>query len=79
MARYERAGWWVRCPVPTACPLLCIAKKDGSLRTVIDAHNRNANMVLDVTPMPDMHYLMDCMACHKYRSKIDMMDVYEQI
>ena len=29
--------------------------------------------------MPDMHYLMDCMAHHKYWSKIDMTDAYEQI
>ncbi len=29
--------------------------------------------------MPDMHYLMDCMACHKYHSKINMTDAYEQI
>ena len=65
--------------MPTACPLLCITKKDGSLRTVIDACNQNTNTVLDVTPMPDMHYLMDCMARHKYWSKIDMMDAYEQI
>ena len=66
MTRYEHAKWWVRRPVPTACPLLCIAKKDGSLRTVIDARNRNANTVLDVTPLPDMRYLMDCMARKKY-------------
>ena len=62
-----------------ACPLLCIAKKDGSLRTVIDMCNHNANTVLDVTPMPKMRYLMDCMAHCKYQSKIDMTDAYEQI
>src|SRR5260370_40666736 len=60
-------------------PLLCIAKKDGSLRTVIDACQRNLNTVLDVTPMPDMWAIMDCMARKKYRSKIDMTDAYEQI
>ncbi|SRR5258708_4379968 len=41
--------------------------------------NCNANTVLDVTPMPDMHYLMDCMVQCKYCSKIDMTDTYEQI
>src|SRR5258708_16764837 len=79
MAHYEQAEWWVRRPVPTACLLMCIAKKDGSLRTVIDMHKRNANTVLDVTPMPDMCYLMDCMVHCKYHSKIDMTDAYEEI
>jgi len=36
-------------------------------------------MVLDVTPLPDMHYLMDCMAHKNYHSKIDMTDTYKQI
>src|SRR5258708_467239 len=62
-----------------ACPLLCLAKKDGSLWTIIDARNRNANLVLDVTPMLDMGFIMDSLARNKYRSKIDMTDAYEQI
>src|SRR5258708_11987359 len=62
-----------------ACPLLCLAKKDGSLQTVIDARNRNVNSVLDVTPMPDMHFIMDSLAWNTYQSKINMTDTYEQI
>src|SRR6266581_8335309 len=62
-----------------ACPLLCLPKKDGSLRTIIDARNRNANTVLDVTPMPDMRSIMDSLARNSYRSKIDMTDTYEKI
>src|SRR5258708_20662953 len=62
-----------------ACPLLCLAKKDGSLQTIIDARNRNANLVLDVTPMPDMHFIMDLLTQNTYRSKIDMTDASEQI
>ena len=77
--RYERANWWVRKATSMACPLLCIPKKDGTLRTVVDARQRNANMVLDVTPMPDMRFLMDSLARNKYRSKINMTDAYEQI
>src|SRR5260370_42629607 len=79
LARYEHVSWWVHRPVPRACPLLCIAKKDGSLRTVIDAHQRNLNTVLDGTPMPDMWAIMDSMARKKYRTKIDMTDAYKQI
>ncbi len=36
-----------------AVPLMCIPKKDEHLRTVIDARQRNENMVKDVTPLPD--------------------------
>src|SRR5258708_1707352 len=61
------------------CPLLCIAKKDRSLRTVIDACQQNSNTILDVTPMPNMQVIMDNMARKIYHSKIDMMDAYEQI
>ena|SRR5260370_10843431 len=61
------------------CPLLCITKKDRSLRTIIDTHQRNANTILDVTPMPNVWAIMDCMARKSYCSKIDMMDVNEQI
>src|SRR5260370_29793260 len=79
LARYEQASWWVQRPVPHACPLLCIVKKDGSLRTIIDAHQRNTNTILDITPMPNMRAIMDSMARKNYCSKIDMTDGYEQI
>ncbi len=62
-----------------ACPLLCLAKEDGSLQTIIDTRNRNANSVLDITPMLDMHFIMDLLARNTYQSKIDMTDAYEQI
>jgi len=61
------------------CPLLCLAKKDGSLQTIIDARNRNANSVLDVTPMLDMRFIMDSLARNKYQSKINMTNAYKQI
>ena len=63
---YECAEWWVRKPSAMACPLLCLAKKDGSLRTIIDTRNRNANLVLDVTPMLDMCFIMDSLAWNTY-------------
>ncbi|KAJ7442575.1 hypothetical protein B0H11DRAFT_2251478 [Mycena galericulata] len=51
--RYVAAGWWEMRPVPQAAPLLCIHKKTGNLRTVVDARKRNENTVKDVTPFPD--------------------------
>jgi hypothetical protein len=77
--RYVKAGWWFPATSEQACLLLCIRKTDGSLRTVIDARNRNSNMILDVTPMPDMRLIQELVARTKYRSKIDMSNAYEQI
>ncbi|KAJ7429996.1 hypothetical protein B0H11DRAFT_2264476 [Mycena galericulata] len=49
--RYIAAGWWEMRPVPQATPLLCIHKKTGKLRTVVDARKRNDNTIKDVTPV----------------------------
>ena len=35
--RYVNAGWWVPATGTQAPPLMCVPKKDGRLRTVIDA------------------------------------------
>ncbi|KIM74949.1 hypothetical protein PILCRDRAFT_14012 [Piloderma croceum F 1598] len=34
--RYTKSGWWEEVNVPQAAPMLCMPKKTGRLRTVID-------------------------------------------
>lgn len=34
--RYTEAGWWKRATVTQAVPILCIPKKNRSLRSVVD-------------------------------------------
>ena len=77
--RYTNAGWWEESNVPQAAPMLCVPKKSGKLRTVIDARKRNENTEKDVTPFPDQEQIRNDVARAKYRSKIDMSDAYEQI
>jgi hypothetical protein len=77
--RYVNAGWWKEHPASQAAPLMCIPKKDGRLRTVIDARQRNDNTVKDVTPLPDQDAIREDVARAKYRSKIDLADAYEQV
>ncbi|KAJ8482182.1 hypothetical protein ONZ51_g5522 [Trametes cubensis] len=77
--RYVKAGWWRHATVEQAAPLLCVAKKDGKLRTVVDARQRNNNTVHDLTPFPDQDLIRMDVARAKYRSKIDLSDAYEQI
>ena len=36
-----------------ATPMLCIPKKNGTLRTVFDLRQQNENTWKDVTPFPD--------------------------
>ncbi len=76
--RYTKAGWWVPAQVDQAAPLMCILKKDGGLRTVVDLRLRNDNTVKDVTPFPDQDQIRHDVARAKYRSKFDMSDAYEQ-
>lgn len=59
--------------------MLCIPKKDGGLRTVIDCRKRNDNTVKDVTPFPDQEQIRMDVARAPFRSKIDLSDAYEQI
>ncbi|KIY68288.1 hypothetical protein CYLTODRAFT_443477 [Cylindrobasidium torrendii FP15055 ss-10] len=80
--RYLRAEWWKNAPagmMTQAAPLLCVRKKDGRLRTVVDLRQRNENTVRDVTPLPDMDIIRDDVARAKYVSKIDLSDAYEQV
>ena len=77
--KYTKAGWWVESNVESASPLLCIQKKNGSLRTVVDARERNANTVKDLTPFPDQDTIRNACARVHFRMKLDMSDAYEQI
>src|SRR6187551_1318580 len=77
--RYTRAGWWTESTTEQAAPMLCIPKKNGKLRTIVDYRQRNANTVKDVTPFPDQDNIRQDVAKHKYQSKINMSDAYEQI
>ncbi len=79
LGRYTRSNWWIQTTVPQAAPMLCIPKKNGTIRTIVDYRQRNENTVKDVTPFPDQDHIRADVASHRYRSKIDMSDAYEQI
>ena len=59
--------------------MLCIPKKNGKLRTVIDCRKRNDNTLKDITPFPEQDQIHLDVAKAKYRCEIDMSDAYEQI
>ena len=60
--------------------MLCVFKKDGvKLCIVINGHKHNDNTEKGVTPFPDQEQIRHDVAQVKYRSKIDMSNMYEQI
>ncbi|KAG6882749.1 hypothetical protein C0993_009295, partial [Termitomyces sp. T159_Od127] len=59
-------------------PLLCIPKKDGTLQTALDVWQRNNNTIKDVTPLLEQEVIHEDVAKARYRSKINLMDAYEQ-
>ena len=48
-------------------------------RFLHDLRNRNKNVVLDKTPIPDQDLIRNAVARAKYRSKIDLTDAYHQV
>jgi hypothetical protein len=79
LCHYIDNSWWTPRAVPQAAPLLCILKKSGGLRTVMDCCQQNENTHKDVTPFPDQDQIQMDVACAKYRSKIDLSNAYEQV
>ena len=59
--------------------MLCIPKKNGTLRTMFDLQQQNKNMWKDVTPFPDQDVICHDIAQAKFRSKLDMTEAYEQM
>src|SRR5229473_2697186 len=76
---YTSNGWWEETNVSQAAPMLCVLKKSGRLRMVIDGHKQNENIEKDVTPFLDQEQIRNDVARGKYQSKINMLNAYEQI
>jgi len=77
--KYIKAGWWVPTTLPSSAPLLVVFKKDGKIRTVIDARQRNDNTLADITSLPDQETVQSDVARARFRTKIDLSDAFEQI
>ena len=58
--------------------MLCIPKKNGTLRTVFDLQQQNENTWKDVTPFTNQDTIHYDVARAKFRSKLDMTEAYEQ-
>jgi hypothetical protein len=77
--KYCKAGWWRPARAEQAAPMLVVPKKNGNIRTVVNAQKRNTNMVKDVTLFPDQDLICLDVARANHCLKIDLSDTYEQI
>ena len=64
---------------PWSFPLLCIPKKDGSMRLVVDFRKLNEVTVSDPYPMPSMRDLIGTIGSSKVYSTIDLLQGFHQI
>ena len=76
--RYTTAGWWIPAADKQATPMLCIPKKNGTLRTIFDLRQQNDNTWKDVTLFPEQDTIRHDIARAKFRSNLDMTEAYEQ-
>ena len=59
--------------------MLCISKKNGTLRTMFDLRQQNKNTWKDMTPFPDQDTICHDIAQANFRSKLDMTQAYKQM
>ena len=64
---------------PWSFPLLCVPKKDNSLRIVVDFRKLNKLTMTDPYPMPSMRDLISTIGQHKIFSTIDLLQGFHQI
>ena len=77
--QYTTTGWWVPAAEKQATSMLCIPKKNGTLRTIFALRQQNENTWKDVTPFPDQDTIHHDIAQANFRSKLDMTEGYEQM
>src|SRR5271169_2451237 len=71
--------WIVPSHSPLGAPVLFVAKKDGSLRMVIDYRQLNSITIKDRYPLPRTDELFNRLQGAKIFSKIDLRSGYHQI
>ncbi|CAI5670877.1 unnamed protein product [Oreochromis niloticus] len=71
-------GWIVRSKSSYAAPIVCVRKKDGSLRLCIDYRLLNQKTVPDRHPLPRIRDLLDTLGGYSWFSILDQGKAYHQ-
>nr|GEV15693.1 putative reverse transcriptase domain-containing protein [Tanacetum cinerariifolium] len=64
---------------PWGAPILCVKKKDGSMRLCIDYHDLNRVTIRNCYSLPRINDLFDQLQGAKFFSKIDLKSGYHQL
>ena len=79
IAELLEKGWIKPSSSPFGAPILFVAKKDGSLRMVIDYRALNAITIKNCYPLPRIEDLFDQLSKATIFSSIDLQSGYHQI
>ncbi|XP_023201986.1 uncharacterized protein LOC111610961 [Xiphophorus maculatus] len=71
-------GWIVKSQSPYAAPVICVRKKDGSLRLCVDYRLLNNKTVPDRHPIPRIQDLTDSLGGYAWFSILDQGKAYHQ-
>ena len=71
-------GWIQESSSPYASPIVCVRKKDGTLRLCVDYRKLNLKTIPDRQPIPRVQDLLDGLHGQKYFSTLDMAKAYHQ-
>ena len=71
-------GWIRESKSDFASPIVCVRKKDGSMRLCVDYRKLNQKTVADRQPIPRVQDLLDGLHGQRYFSTLDMAKAYHQ-
>lgn len=71
-------GWIVKSQSPYSAPVICVRKKDGSLRLCVDYRLLNNKTVPDRHPLPRIQDLTDSLGGYAWFSILDQGKAYHQ-
>jgi hypothetical protein len=71
-------GWVRQSQSPYSSPMVCVRKKDGSLRLCVDYRKLNAKTIPDRQPILRVQDLLDGLGGQKWFTTLDMSQAYHQ-
>ena len=71
-------GWIQESKSEYASPIVCVRKKDGTMRLCVDYRKLNLKMIPDRHPIPRVQDLLDGLGGQKFFTTLDMAKAYHQ-
>ena len=71
-------GWITKSKSLYSSPMVCVRKKDGTLRLCIDYRGLNAKTIPDRTPIPRIQDVLNALGGNSYFSTLDQGKAYHQ-